>query len=160
MKELDVSQQDNTPSLYPYVDGFVDSPLAESMCKAKNTSAAVCKTKMQLLSAYFDLTEPATDPAALFANGTVKLDYVGRRLSVDVPLNLRYGDSNGALKGAAVDVAAASRVLAEEDGGPSFGLEVGLSGGDGGQSDASTSALSMGGLFSTGMAFLAGAGML
>ena len=152
IKELDVSQEDDTPSLYPYVDGFVDSPLAESKCldSAKNTSAAVCKTKMQLLSAYFDLD----DPAELFANGTVKLDYVGRRLSVDVPVSLRYShdDSSAGLAGA-------DRILAEEDREPSFGIEVGLSGGDGSASDASTSALSTGGLFSAGMAFLA-AGMV
>jgi len=83
--------------------------LAESECKedAKNTSVAVCKTKMQLLSAYFDLDNPDN----LFANGTVKLDYIGRRLSVDVPLNIRYSyvDSNDALKGAA------GRVLVDED---------------------------------------------
>jgi len=38
--------------------------------------------------------------------------------------------------------------------GPSFGLEVGLSGGDG--SDASTSALSMGRMFSAVVVFAAG----
>ena len=144
IKELDVSQVDTTPSLYPYVDGFIDSPLAETACleDAKNTSAAVCKAKMQLLSAYFDLD----DPADLFANGTVKLDYVGRRLTVDVPVSLRYSDSV---------VPEAGRALAEE-GGASFGLEVGLSG-EAGESDAT--ALSMGALFSAGMAFFA-AGML
>jgi hypothetical protein len=143
IKELDVSQEDSTPSLYPYIDGFADSPLAQSDCDmdVKNTSAAVCKAKMQLLSAYFDLE----NPAALFANGTVKLDYVGRRLSVDVPVNLRY-NSDGAV------VAEAGRALAEEEGGSSFGLEVSLSG-ETGESDAS--ALSMGALFSAGMAFLA-----
>ena len=159
VKELDVSQVDGTPSLYPYVDAFVDSPLAESKCldSAKNTSAAVCKTKMQLLSAYFD----STNPAALFANGTVKLDYVGRRLSVDVPLNLYHGDSTE-VTAAAAATGAAGRVLAEEDTEPSFGIEVGLSGEDASQSDASTSTLSMGmgGLFSVGgMTFLA-AGMV
>jgi len=145
IKELDVSQLDATPSLYPYVDGFIDSPLAVSDCKmdVKNTSAAVCKAKMQLLSAYFDLD----DPADLFANGTVKLDYVGRRLTVDVPVSLRYSDS--------VATDQAGRALAEEDG-ASFGLEVGLSG-EAGESDAT--ALSMGALFSAGMAFFA-AGML
>ena len=150
IKELDVSQQDNTsstPSLFPYVDAFVDSPLAESDCKAKNTSAAICKTKMQLLSAYFDSTEPD----ALFANGTVKLDYVGRRLSVDVPVSIRY-DGDGAVTEEAA--ASAGRVLAEGDEGPSFGIEVGLSGDDGSASDASLSLLSIGGLFSAGMAFL------
>ena len=82
----------------------------------------------------------------------MKLDYVGRRLSVDVPVTLRYGDKNAGLTGA-------GRILAEEDIEPSFGIEVGLSGGDGSVSDASTSALSTGGLFSAGMAFLA-AGMV
>jgi len=144
--ELDLSQQDSTPSLYSYVDGFIDSPLAESDCKmdVKNTTDAVCKTKMQLLSAYFDLD----DPADLFANGTLKLDYVGRRLTVDVPVNLRVGER---------DLAAEGRALAEgiDEAGATFGLEVGLSGS--GESEAS--ALSMGGLFSAGMAFLA-AGMV
>jgi len=146
IKELDVSQEDDTPSLYPYVDGFIASPLAESACDltVANTSAAVCKAKMQLLSAYFDLD----DPADLFANGTVKLDYVGRRLSVDVPVSLRY-NSDGAVG------AEAGRALAEE-GGASFGLEVGLSGETG---ESAASALSMGALFSAGMAFLA-SGML
>jgi len=145
IKELDLSQEDSTPSLYPYVDGFIDSPLAESDCKleVKNTTDAVCKTKMQLLSAYFDLD----DPADLFANGTLKLDYVGRRLTVDVPVNLRVGESA---------LAAEGRALAESnEEGASFGLEVSLSGS--GESDAS--ALSMGGLFSAGLAFLA-AGMV
>lgn len=146
VKELDLSQLDATPSLYPYVDGFIDSPLAESDCKmdVKNTTDAVCKTKLQLLSAYFDLD----DPADLFANGTLKLDYVGRRLTVDVPVNLRVGESA---------LAAEGRALAEsnEEAGTSFGLEVSLSGS--GESDAS--ALSMGGLFSAGLAFLA-AGMV
>ena len=160
IKELDVSQQDETPSLYPYIDGFIASPLTETGCQDTNTTDSVCKAKMQLLSAYFELN----DPAQLFANGTVKLDYVGRRLSVDVPLNLRYssGDSNdnalnvGEAGELAVD-AAAGRVLADNDEGPSFGIEVGLSGSDGSEdgSDAYTSALSMGGLFSAGMMFLA-----
>lgn len=90
VKELDISQKDDTPSLYPYVDGFIDSPLAMSDCKAdaKNTRDAVCKTKMQLHSGYFD----SGDPVDLVANGTVKLDYVGRRLSVDVPMHMRRDD--------------------------------------------------------------------
>ena len=101
---------------------------------------------MQLLSAYFDSTEPDD----LFANGTVKLDYVGRRLSVDVPLNLRYSSGDNT----AVE---AGRALAEEDEGSSFGIEVGLSGDDGNasKSDASTFIFSIGGLFSASMAFLA-----
>merc|ERR1712038_1676254 len=104
---------------------------------------AVCKTKMQLLSAYFDLD----DPADLFANGTLKLDYVGRRLTVDVPVNLRVGER---------DLAGEGRALAEVDeAGATFGLEVGLSATGGSEA----SALSMGGLFSAGMAFLA-AGMV
>jgi len=145
VKELDLSQQDSTPSLYPYVDGFIDSPLAESDCKmdVKNTTDAVCKTKMQLLSAYFDLD----DPADLFANGTLKVDYVGRRLTVDVPVNLRVGDNALSAEGRAL-------AEADEDGAP-FGIEVSLSGG--GESDAF--ALSMGGLFSAAVAFLA-AGMV
>ena len=90
VKELDVSQKDDTPSLFSYVNDFIDSPLAESMCKpdVKNTTDAVCKTKMQLLSSYFDLD----DSGNLVANGTVKLDYVGRHLSVDVPMHMRRDD--------------------------------------------------------------------
>jgi len=148
IKELDVSQQDDTPIIFSYVDGFVDSPLTESMCKAnvKNTTNAICKTKMQLLSSYFDLDNPVD----LFANGTVKLDYVGRRLSVNVPVTLprSYGGTNS--NGGSKEVAAADRVLADKD--PSFGIEIATSVGDGSRSDASI--LSVGGLFSVGMTFL------
>ena len=56
IKELDVSQLDDTPDFFSYVNRFVDSPLAETMCKeeAKNTTNAICKTKIQLLTNYFD----------------------------------------------------------------------------------------------------------
>jgi len=133
IKELDVDQAGD--DLYPYVDGFLDSPLAASSCILSNTTAAVCKTKMQLISAYFD----ETDPDDLTVSGVAKLDYVGRRLSVDLPINLRFDNPQ-------VD----GRKLEEEiDGG--FGLNVQLASGAG--SDAS--ALSMGGVLSAAMAFLA-----
>lgn len=86
IKELDVSQDD--AKLYPYIDGFISSPIAYTQCRDSNTTQAICRAKMQLLASYFD----QDDPSDLFANGTVKLDYVGRRLTVDVPLNqLRFG---------------------------------------------------------------------
>jgi len=113
IKELDVSQDDT--SLYPYIDGFIVSPLAFTTCKDSNTTGAVCRAKMQLLSTYFDEEEPSD----LFANGTVKLDYVGRRLSVDVPLNQVKLGSRGH------DGVEDARALMEE-GGPSFGLNVEL----------------------------------
>jgi len=111
IKELDVSQ--NSTNIYPYIDGFIASPLAETDCIESNTTGAICRAKMQLLSAYFD----NDDPHDLFAEGTVKLDYVGRRLSVDVPVNLKY--NHASVEG--------DRMLAEE-GDASFGLEVSLSG--------------------------------
>ena len=143
VKELDISQEDDTPSLYPYIDGFIPSPLAETACTDSNTTAAICRSKMQLLSSYYDLD----DPADLFANGTVKLDYVGRRLSVDVPVNLRVGgDSNLATEG---------RALAERDGG-AFAINVELSSTD----ESTSTAFSMEGLFASAMSFAAGGSML
>lgn len=85
IKELVVSQKGTYR--YPYVKGFVDSPLAESTCIASNTTEAKCKTKLQMLSAYFN----EVDPEDVDVEGVVKLDYVGRRLraSVDVPLKAK-----------------------------------------------------------------------
>ena len=83
------------------------------------------------------------------------------KLSIDVPVSLRYGDSAVTEEITAEEVAATStgRALAEGDEGLSFGIEVGLSGGnentgDGIASDVPRFLLSMGGLFSAGMAFL------
>ena len=144
IKELDVSQTDTTPDLYPYIDGFITSPIAFTECIDSNTTSAVCRAKMQLVSVWFDLDEPDD----LFANGTVKLDYVGRRLSVDVPVSLRYGK-------AASNAVGAARDLAEEEGGPSFGIEVSIEGNGASMGESDAAGLSIGGLFSAGMAFLA-----
>lgn len=111
IKELDVTQDDS--KLYPYIDGFMPSQLALVECKDPNTTSAVCRAKMQLLASYFTENEPAD----LFANGTVKLDYVGRRLTIDVPLNN--------LKISSRPEQGDARSLVES-GSPSFGLEVEL----------------------------------
>jgi len=139
IKELDVSQEDNTPDLYPYIDGFVPSPLAETVCKDSNTTVAICRAKMQLLSSYFDLDNPAN----LFANGTVKLDYVGRRLSVDVPLNIQYNKDDS--------VEGGDRMLAGEDG-QSFGMNIEVSSEE---SDENTGFTTKG-LFATAVTFVTG----
>merc|ERR1712050_521457 len=73
--------------------------------------------KMQLLASYFVDVQPSD----LFANGTVKLDYVGRRLTIDVPLN------NLKLSSHSEEEDARSLV---ESGAPSFGLEVELAAND------------------------------
>jgi len=140
IKELDVLQEDDTPYLYSYVDGFIPSPLADTACTNSNTTMATCRAKMQLLSTYFDLD----DPANLFANGTVKLDYVGRRLSVDVPLKniLQYNKDDS--------VEGGGRMLAGNGG--SFGINVELTSEE---SDENTG-FSTGGLFATAMAFATG----
>jgi len=111
IKELDVSQ--DSINLYPYIDGFVTSPLAYTECKDDNTTGAICRAKMQLISAYFE----NDDPLDLFANGTVKLDYVGRGryLSVDVQANY-MANPNTVNK---------NRVLeGDDEKSPSFGLEI------------------------------------
>jgi len=131
IKELDVSQEDSSPDLYPYIDGFIPSSIAFTACIDSNTTSAVCRAKMQLVSVWFDLD----DPADLFANGTVKLDYVGRRLSVDVPLNVRSSFAN--VEG--------GRSLAEED--SQFGIEVQIESNSDGESAA---VLSTGELLSAG----------
>ena len=118
IKELEVSQKGEKS--YTYVNNFVDSPLALSRCDTtkENTTDAVCYTKMQLLSAFFNDGTP--DP--LDVSGTVKLKYIGvggRLLSVDIPMNLRvgdYGHTNG--KGRELQVA-------EENGG-SFSATIEL----------------------------------
>jgi len=138
IKELDVSQDSDAQAndnLYPYIDGYVTSPLAYTECTASNTTGAICRAKLQLLSAYFD----DYTPSDLFANGTVKLDYVGRRLSIDVPVS--------------IPMTAGDRKLAEEDG-ASFGVNVELS-----AEAADSASISVGSLFSTAMAFLAGGSM-
>ena len=140
IKELDVSQQDDTPTLYSYVDGFIPAPLAETACTYSNTTAATCRAKMQLLSTYFDLDNPAD----LFANGTVKLDYVGRRLSVDVPLKIQYNNKDDADEGT-------ERRMLAENGGESFGLNVEITSGE--ESDENIG-FSREVLFATAMAFI------
>jgi hypothetical protein len=134
IKELDVSQ--DLTNLYPYIDGYIASPLTFTDCIDSNTTSAVCRAKMQLLSAYFD----DYTPSDLFANGTVKLDYVGRRLSVDVPITIPMQSSEG------------DRNLLEE-GGSSFGFSVELSAN---AVDDSSAFSSLGRFVSTALAFLAG----
>lgn len=125
IKELDVSQDGS--KLYPYIDDFITSRLAATSCKMSNSTSAICKAKVQLIALYFD----EYDPSDLFVNGTVKLDYVGdRRLSVDVPLNLRPSKHG-------IDE---SRMLTEETAASSFGLEVALQNSEDVESSASSKA--------------------
>ena len=144
IKELDVSQDDM--NLYPYVDGYLDSPLTFTECTDSNTTVAICKAKMQLLSAYFD----DYTPSDLFANGTVKLDYVGRRLTVDVPMNANLGGRNIVGEGG-------SRMLAEEEGG-GFGITIELDGSNQKESDAAS--VTMKGVASATMAAIAAVGIV
>lgn len=146
IKELDVSQ--DSEKLFPYVNGFLDSPLTDTACTASNTTDATCRAKMQLLSAYFDDDVPSD----LFANGTVKLDYVGRRLSVDVPMNVAF---NGARNGIDRNVGAA-RMLEEQDGG--FGINVAVESSVDKESDATS--ISAGGLFSAAVAAFVATGIV
>jgi len=98
IKDLTVSQviDSNGAVLfaYDYVKGFVDSPLASSDCIDSNTTSAVCKAKIQLIAAYFVQESIDAANGELDIVGTVKLDYLGRRLSMDIPLNLRLGDES------------------------------------------------------------------
>merc|ERR1711992_413896 len=114
--------------LYAYIDGYIESDLALTECIDSNTTGAVCRAKMQLLSAYFD----DYTPSDLYCNGTVKLDYVGgltRRLSIDVPVSIKLGGGDRKL---------------EEESGSSFGINVELEGNAAGESGS----LSVGSLFS------------
>ena len=101
---------------------------------------------MQLLSAYFD----DYTPSDLFANGTVKLDYVGRRLTVDVPMNANLGERNIVGEGG-------SRMLAEEEGG-AFGITIELDGSNQEESDAAS--VTMKGVASATMAAIAAVGIV
>ena len=142
IKELDVSQNADNGNLYAYVNGYLDSPLTETMCTDSNTTGAICKAKMQLLSAYFDVESNPYGPIDdLFANGTVKLDYVGRRLSVDVPINVNMKNGN---------VGVGSERRLEENNGD-FGITVELAAGD-----DSSGNFNLQGLLSSAMAFFAG----
>jgi len=157
IKDLNVYQIDGAGgslgATYPYVDNFIDSPLASTVCDTNNdnTTDAVCYAKIQLLASYFTEDEPKS----LQVNGTVKLDYVGRRrhLSVDVPVSLKVG--NGDQGGVDRSLQAA----AEDDGGNSFSktIELASSTEDSGTGTGTgTSSFTLGGIFSTAIAFLAG----
>jgi len=73
IKDTTISQ--NGTKSFDYVSNFVDSYWAKSSCQAVNTTASVCKLKMQLLGSYFS----GADPADLSVVGKVKMDYLGRR---------------------------------------------------------------------------------
>lgn len=143
IKELDVSQ--DSANVYPYVDAYLDSPLTFTDCTASNQTDAICKAKMQLLAIYFE----DEDPSNLDVEGTVKLDYVGRRLSVDVPVSVSL-KSSGA-RSAAVAAAEGGRKL--EESGSSFAMEVKITSAE---DESGSSALSVASMMSTAVAFLAG----
>jgi len=95
IKDLTVCQANNTDDTvllaYDYVADFVDSPLAHSSCMDSNTTSAVCKSKVQLIAGYFVQDNIDAAMGELDVMGTVKLDYLGRRLTKDIPLKLRLG---------------------------------------------------------------------
>lgn len=74
-KIKDVTVDQNGTKSFDYVTSFVDSYWAKSSCQAVNTTASVCKVKMQLLGEYFS----DTNPVDLTVVGNVKMDYLGRR---------------------------------------------------------------------------------
>lgn len=109
IKDLTVSQWDATgatPNLltqFNYVISFEDSPLSLSDCMYSNTTSAICKTKIQLIANWFDHTRLDMSGHFLRVVGTVKMDYLGRRMSVNVPISLRIGgqrtvDSSGSIR--------------------------------------------------------------
>ena len=81
IKDTTISQ--NGTKSFDYVSNFVDSYWAKSSCQAVNTTASVCKVKMQLLGSYFS----DADPADLSVVGKVKMDYLGRRRLLDHVVN-------------------------------------------------------------------------
>ena len=158
IKDLNVYQTDGAGgslgATYPYVDNFIESPLASTVCDINNdnTTDAVCYAKIQLLASYFTEDEPKP----LQVEGTVKLDYVGRRrhLSVDVPVSLKVGNGNHG--GGDRNLQA----TAEDDSSNAFSktIELASSTEDSGtgRTGTSTSSFTLGGIFSTAIAFLAG----
>jgi len=88
IKEMDVSQ--NGAKSFSYVENFVPSTLANIQCDSSkaNTTKHVCYAKIQLLASYFDQDGDKRLLTTLIVEGSVKLDYVGRRLSIDVPTSL------------------------------------------------------------------------
>jgi len=120
IKELTVSQINDTDSGlfvdYDYVENFIDSPLSLSTCMDSNTTDAVCKTKLQLIAGFYIEDQIAASASTLDINGVVKLDYLGRRLSVDVPITAKLNKE--------VD-ASASRKLAE-NGGTGFETKINI----------------------------------
>jgi len=99
IKDLTVAQIDDSNSAvllsFDYVDNFVDSRLASSTCIDSNTTSAICKTKLQLIAGFFIQESIDAADGELDVYGTVKLDFLGRRLSMDIPMNLRLGDESG-----------------------------------------------------------------
>lgn len=149
IKDLTVLQMNETatpavPILqFDYVSDFRDSPLSVSQCRHSNTTAAVCMTKMQLLSSWFGADTMSVSDSELYVTGSIRLDYLGRRLSVNVPLNVRVGGYADEQK--RVDI----RALTEN---PSAGFALKLLMTDGVESTG----MSLRGFFSAAVAFIAG----
>merc|ERR1719223_52407 len=78
IKDLTVSQEGGFS--YPYVTDFIDGPLSSTGCSDSNTTDAVCKSKLQLIALWFEEHVMASTDYVLDVTGTVKLDYIGRRL--------------------------------------------------------------------------------
>jgi len=154
IKDLVVSQWDamaSTPyvfSDFEYVADFVDSPLAESSCIDSNTTDAICKAKVQLIADWFDQTQIDASAGVLNVDGTVKLDYLGRRLSVDVPVNVRVG--TGASNEASAEGSTLKSRDLENGSTLNFGVMLQIEGGEA----AVSGTTSPGALFSAGVAFL------
>lgn len=133
IKEMTVSQiSDADDSLfvdYDYVNGFIDSPLAESSCIDSNTTDAICKSKIQLIAGFFIEEQIFDSDSTLDVTGVVKLDYVGgRRLIVDVPIRLQ--DKTGD--------AVVSRATEETEEAKSFGTKIAIESNEAGMSSANT----------------------
>ena len=154
IKDLSVSQVNtvaNPPSEishYDYVDNFVDSVLTESICINSNRTTAICKSKIQLLATWFDAETIALGENVLNVEGVLKLDYVGRRLSVDVNLGNVLATSTNEYD------SAVARGLEEEDAAsPHFTLEMHISSDD---ENTKSMSVSIGSMLSSILTFFAG----
>lgn len=118
-KFMDVTVSQNGTKHFDYVSSFVDSYWADSSCQAVNTTASVCKVKMQLLGDYFT----NANPVELTVEGVVKMDYLGRRRHL-------VGDEEGhrRMVGSSSSMAGSSMVSRDlQDVGGTFTFAVPLS---------------------------------
>lgn len=99
IKDLTVSQLDSSTfpesitSSYQFVTDYEDSELAESNCINSNTTSAVCMIRFQLLAEWFVKEKLTLSGNILRVDGSIKIDFLGRRLDVPIQQNLRRSRS-------------------------------------------------------------------